>query len=158
MAKGKPGWEIKKIGSSKDIPLKLLLSADPDRKSIEKYLESGIKYAVFSRTIIIGIAIVHEKQEDCAEIMNIAVEPNYQHMGVGRSLLEFVISDAKKIGVGRLEVGTGNSSVFQLLLYQQCGFRISGIDFDYFRRNYILPIYENGIECRDMIRLSLDLR
>jgi len=34
---------------------------------------------------------------------------------------------------------------------------IVGIDIDYFSKNYPEEIYENGIQCRDMIRLSKDL-
>jgi ribosomal protein S18 acetylase RimI-like enzyme len=56
-----------------------------------------------------------------------------------------------------LEVGTGNSSIGQLALYQKCGFRITGIDYNYFIRHYDEPIFENGIPCRDMIRLAIDL-
>jgi hypothetical protein len=44
-----------------------------------------------------------------------------------------------------------------LALYQKCGFRIVGVDLDFFIRHYPEKIYENGIQCRDMIRLSLDL-
>jgi hypothetical protein len=44
-----------------------------------------------------------------------------------------------------------------MLLYQKCGFRIVGVDFDFFRRTHPEPIYENGIECRDMIRMRIDL-
>lgn len=42
-------------------------------------------------------------------------------------------------------------------LYQKCGFRIVGIDRDFFTDHYPEPIYENGIWCRDMIRLSIHL-
>ncbi len=56
-----------------------------------------------------------------------------------------------------MEIGTGNSSVNQLSLYQKCGFRITGIEHDYFTKHYEEEIVENGLLCRDMIRLSLDL-
>ena len=91
------------------------------------------------------------------EIMNIAVEEKYQKKGIGKQLIEFAISKAKEDNFNTLEIGTGNPAVHQLLLYQKCGFRIVGIDADYFRRNNKEPIYDNGIECRDMIRLKMDL-
>ncbi len=31
-----------------------------------------------------------------------------------------------------IEIGTGNSSIGQLALYQKCGFRIIGVDMDFF--------------------------
>ena len=35
--------------------------------------------------------------------------------------------------------------------------QIDGIDRDFFRRNYPEPIFENGIECRHMVRLRIEL-
>lgn len=56
-----------------------------------------------------------------------------------------------------MEIGTGNSSIAPLILCQKCGFRITGIDRDFFIRHYSEEIFENGIQCKDMIRLSKDL-
>jgi hypothetical protein len=64
---------------------------------------------------------------------------------------------AKRNGYKTIEVGTGNSSIGQLALYQKCGFRITGIDRDFFIRHYEEDIFENDIQCRDMVRLSQDL-
>jgi hypothetical protein len=49
-------------------------------------------------------------------------------------------------------------SINQLALYQNMGFRIAGVDVDFFTRNYPEAIVENGIVCRDMIRLKYDVR
>ena len=64
---------------------------------------------------------------------------------------------ARRRGFRTIEVGTGNSGVGQLYLYQKCGFRIVGVDRDFFVRHYPQPIVENGLLCRDMIRLAQDL-
>lgn len=64
------------------------------------------------------------------------------------------IQTAKSKGYKTIEVGTGNSSIGQLALYQKCGFRITGIDMDFFIKHYPEEIFENGIQCRDMVRLS----
>lgn len=58
------------------------------------------------------------------EIMNIAVAEHLQGKGIGKKLLRHAIETAKGYGMSKLEVGTGNSSVSQLALYQKCGFRI----------------------------------
>lgn len=58
------------------------------------------------------------------------------------------------MGFETVEIGTGNSSIDQLAFYQKCGFRIAAIDPDFFIRHYPEPIFENGIQCRDMIRLE----
>lgn len=54
-------------------------------------------------------------------------------------------------------VGTGNSSLDQLAFYQKGGFRICGVDRDFFVQNYDQQIVENAIQCLDMIRLSMEL-
>lgn len=58
------------------------------------------------------------------EIMNIAVAEHLQGKGIGKKLLRHAVETAKGYGMSKLEVGTGNSSVSQLALYQKCGFRI----------------------------------
>lgn len=77
--------------------------------------------------------------------------------GIGKRLVLLAVEVARKAGLRTIELGTGNSSVGQLRLYQKCGFRIVGVDIDFFIRHYDQPIFENGIECRDMIRLKQDL-
>ncbi|WP_276511400.1 GNAT family N-acetyltransferase [Pseudomonas nitroreducens] len=76
---------------------------------------------------------------------------------MGRRLLLAAIEQARDAGLQRLTIATGNSSLAQLGLYQRVGFRIVGIDPDYFVRHYPEPIFESGIQCRDQIRLALDL-
>ncbi|MNJ03534.1 putative N-acetyltransferase YvbK [compost metagenome] len=61
------------------------------------------------------------------------------------------------MGYQTIEVGTGSTGVAQLALYQKCGFRMTGIDRDFFTRHYAEPIYENGMQLKDMVRLSQDL-
>ena len=57
----------------------------------------------------------------------------------------------------RLEIGTGDSGTGQIALYLRCGLVRCGIDEDYFRKYYPAPIFENGVECRHMIRMSMEL-
>ncbi|WP_273322159.1 hypothetical protein [Vallitalea guaymasensis] len=44
-----------------------------------------------------------------------------------------------------------------MALYQKCGFHIDSIDKEFFRKHYNKKIYENGIECIDMLRLSMEI-
>ncbi|WP_308364978.1 MULTISPECIES: hypothetical protein [unclassified Microbulbifer] len=57
----------------------------------------------------------------------------------------------------RLEVGTGTFG-YQLTIYQRQGFRVERIDKNFFLKNYPEPIVENGIQHRDMLRLTLEFR
>ena len=50
-----------------------------------------------------------------------------------------------------------NISTMQFALYQKMGFEIQEIWKNYFVNNYPEAIFEHGIQCKDMIRLSMDL-
>jgi hypothetical protein len=63
---------------------------------------------------------------------------------------------ARSSGAGCVTVGTGNSSVGPLMFYQRNGFRITGIEQDFFKA-YDPPIFEDGVRCLDLIRLSLEI-
>jgi GNAT superfamily N-acetyltransferase len=85
------------------------------------------------------------------------VDESYQGKGIGKQLVNHAIQQAKLLGCKTIEIGTGNSGVGQLALYQKCGFRMTGIDRDFFIRHYSEEIFENGIQVVDMVRLSQDI-
>jgi ribosomal protein S18 acetylase RimI-like enzyme len=91
------------------------------------------------------------------EIVNLAVREEYQGKGVGKKLIGHAVARARAMQARTLEIGTGSTGVGQLLLYQKCGFRITGVDRDFFVRHYPEPLYENGMQLRDMVRLGMDL-
>ncbi|WP_409298778.1 GNAT family N-acetyltransferase [Peribacillus sp. SCS-26] len=148
---------IIKLGSNHNKPMKLLLLADPSERSVRDYLNRGDCYAILEAGEILGVYVLLPTRPETAELVNIAVEEKHQGKGIGRKLVIHAISEARSKGFKTIEIGTGNSSVGQLAFYQKCGFRIMGVDFDFFMRHYEEEIYENGIHCRDMIRLSMDL-
>lgn len=121
------------------------------------YLNQGECFVAKENNAVVGVIIVVKTKPDTFEIMAIAVKTEMQNKGIGKSLIAFVREKVKKTGAKYLEIGTGNPGVQQMLLYQKCGFRIVGVDFDYFRRNHDEKIMENGIECRDMIRMQMEL-
>ncbi|WP_425388477.1 GNAT family N-acetyltransferase [Bacillus solimangrovi] len=135
----------------------LLLLADPSRETINDYLTRGKCYTAYFERELIGIYVLIQTRPKTIEIVNIAVNPKYHKQGIGRRLIEDAIQKARNMNVHTIEIGTGNSSIHQLGLYQKCGFRICGIDYDFFIRHYDEEIYENGIQCTDMIRLRMAL-
>ena len=135
----------------------LLLLADPSKEAIEGYIRKGIILGVFIEDRLIGQSVICNIKHQAYEIMNIAVDENYEGRGIGKNLIKRSIDVVKNLGGKTLEIGTGNSSIKQLALYQKCGFRITGIERDFFIKNYKEEIFENGIQCMDMIRLSMDL-
>ncbi len=135
----------------------LLLLADPSEEMVAEYLHTGQCYVARYEGEIVGVIVVSKTRPKTQEILNIAVKESYQQKGIGKKLIAFAIAKAKDAHIHTLEIGTGNPGVHQLLLYQKCGFRIVGVEPDFFRRNHSERIYVNGIECRDMIRLKMDL-
>ncbi|THF84701.1 GNAT family N-acetyltransferase [Cohnella fermenti] len=136
------------------IPYDLLLLADPSKQLIDDYFARGICFLAFVKEELIGEFVLIHTHPMTYEIVNIAVREEYQGKGIGKQLLQIAIETAQKLNANAIEIGTGNSSLQQLKLYQKSGFRIIGIDHEFFIRNYEEEIYEDGIQCRDMIRLK----
>jgi ribosomal protein S18 acetylase RimI-like enzyme len=147
---------IQKLNKQENLPWDLFLLADPSRKVIENYLTNSEIYIAKMNEEIVGEFILINISKDVVELKNIAVAKNQQGKGIGKQLVMKAIRVSKENGVKRIEVGTGNSSLNQLALYQKCGFRITGIDKDFFTKNYPEKIVENGIKCVDMIRLTIE--
>ncbi|WP_394579203.1 GNAT family N-acetyltransferase [Cytobacillus firmus] len=150
--------KIRKMDHSEPPPMNLLLLADPSIEFIKDYVNRGETYFAEINGEVVGVYILLATRPGTCEIINIAVSEKYQGDGIGRKLLEHAIELAFQGGCKTLEIGTGNSSIGQLAFYQKCGFRITGVDRDFFVRHYKEDIIENGIHCRDMIRLSMDLQ
>jgi len=150
--------EIRGLTPGEQPPWDLLLLADPSRDMASQYLEEGLFYiAVSDASETLGVIVLLPVGGHSIEIKNLAVAEPAQGKGIGKSLLAHGIQVARKKAYKTIEIGTGNSSINQLALYQKAGFRIIGILHDYFLKNYPEPIYENGIQCRDMIRLTMCL-
>lgn len=148
--------KIRKMSAGEVPPLELLLSADPSIDKIYEYLRTGDCY-VAEEGEVVGVYVLAPIGEETVEIMNVAVAEMEQGKGIGKRLVLDAIEKAKQADYQKIVIGTGNSSIHQLALYQKCGFRITEIDQNFFIRNYEEEIYENGIRCVDMIRLSLPL-
>ncbi|WP_309119314.1 GNAT family N-acetyltransferase [Paenibacillus sp.] len=149
--------QIRKLNTNEEPPLELLLLADPSRRLVEEYLRRGNCFVGSLDDQIIGVYVLLPTRPDTVELVNVAVEEKHQGKGIGKLLVKHAVQVSMDLGFKTIEVGTGNSGVGQLALYQKCGFRITGVDKDFFVRHYDEEIYENGIQVVDMIRLSQDL-
>lgn len=123
--------EIRKLKAGEQPPLELLLLADPSESLVNGYLRRGLCCVAEVDNSIIGVYVVLQTRPETVEIVNIAVDENKHGQGIGKQLLNHAIQNAKLLGAKTIEIGTGNSSVGQLALYQKCGFRITGIDRDF---------------------------
>ena len=145
--------EIRLLKDGEDLPMALLLEADPSEELVREYCGRGFVYEAIIDGGLVGVYVLLPLSDTVVEIKNIAVAEGMRGRGYGKKLIFHALSEVKRSGFVNVEIGTGNSSVDQLMLYQKCGFRIDSIDHDFFTRNYPEPIFENGIQCRDMIRL-----
>jgi ribosomal protein S18 acetylase RimI-like enzyme len=142
--------------TNKEIPIDLLLLSDPSEEVISEYINSSVNFVARYDDKIVGALLLLKTRPRTMEIMNISVYEEYQNKGIGKQLIRAAIEYAKENKTKKLEIGTGNPGVIQMMLYQKCGFRIIGVELDYFRKNHEEKIFENGIECRDMIRMEME--
>ncbi|WNS74978.1 GNAT family N-acetyltransferase [Bacillus sp. DTU_2020_1000418_1_SI_GHA_SEK_038] len=148
---------IRKLNMNEKPPMDLLLLADPSSKLVEEYIKRGECFVAEMAGQIVGVYVLLPTRPEMVELVNIAVNETRHGCGIGKKLIMHAIQTANLKGYKTIEVGTGNSSIGQLALYQKCGFRMIGIDLDFFTKHYPEEIIENGILCRDMVRLSQNL-
>lgn len=138
-------------------PRELLLLADESAASVDDYIGRGRCYTALRAGRITGEYILLHTRPFTAEIVNIAVRPECRRQGIGTALLSHAVATARAGGFRLLEIGTADTSTGPIALYEQCGFVRCGVERDYFRKYYPAPIIENGRECRDMVRLRMEL-
>ena len=88
------------------------------------------------------------------EIKNLAVRPEYQGRGIGSFMIKWATDLARNKGYSEICIGTANSSIRQLRLYQKLGFEITRIKKNFFLNHYDEVIVENGIQAKHMLVLS----
>lgn len=158
-------WHITPMNPA-EAPWSLLLAADPSREKVRRYLSGSTCFAARQTTqikpsglgAIIGICVLVPQGDGVQswELMNIAVASGWQCFGIGTALLRRAIDWTRARGIRQLEVGTGSFGD-QLLFYQRAGFRVTGIERDFFLRNYTTALWERGVQHKDMLRLTLEL-
>ena len=142
--------------SGYDVPISLLLEADPCEKSIRQYRDDSWCFVYQENNQIVAACIAKLISDNTAQVYNISVEPDYQKQGTGSELLTFALQQMQAKQVNRIELGTGSFG-YQLSYYQQLGFRVDSVIKDHFITHYDEAIFENGIQHKDMLRLYLDL-
>lgn len=141
------------ITSAKDLDLDLFLIADPSEERVLEYKQKSVAIiAQNENNDFLGFISFHNSFYTGFEINNIMVYDQYQFKGIAKELIKRAEKIVKDEGGKYFEVSTGNSSISAIALYQKVGFRIVGIERDYFLTRYNEKIIENSIECVDLIR------
>jgi GNAT superfamily N-acetyltransferase len=136
-------------------PIELLLVADPSVEKIKAYLPRSRCSVAILQHKPVGAYVVQLIAPAVYELMSIAVSPEHQRQGIGSRLLRHAVRTIHDVGARRLELGTGTFG-YQLTWYQREGFRVFAVVRDFFLTNYQEPIYESGIQLKDMLRLAVD--
>ncbi len=136
--------------------MRLLLEADPSEGNVKRYLKNSLCYLAQKSGAAVGVCVLGSINENTLELYNIAVCPRFQRQGIGTALLRHAIEEARAKGLGRIELGTGTFG-YQLAFYQRAGFRVEKVIKNFFIDNYDEPIFELGIQLKDMLRLALVL-
>ncbi|WP_297711549.1 GNAT family N-acetyltransferase [Dysosmobacter sp.] len=146
--------EIKEVKTNKKQYLDLLLLADEQEDMIDRYLERGTLY-VLEDDGVKAECVVTDEGNGILELKNIAVKPNFQGKGYGKTLVDYIIQSY----IGQytvLQVGTGDSPS-TIPFYEACGFRRHHLVKNFFTDHYDHPIYECGVQLVDMVYLQREL-
>ena len=135
----------------------LLLLADETIEAINKYFDDSEIYGIELDQKLVGLYALYELNNEEIEIKNIAVSEEFQGKGIGTFLLKDAIEKSKQKGYKTIIIGTAETSIHQLRLYQQVGFQRFSIKKAFFLENYVELIFENGILLKDMIMLKMEL-
>lgn len=149
--------KISKI--TENYPYDLLLLADETIEGINKYLFDSEVYVAkrIDNGISIGVFCLRHINTDTIEIMNIAVAEQYQNTGIGSQLLVESFKIAKAQGYKEIILGTADCGIKQIRFYEKNGFVKYDIKKNYFTDIYDTPIYENGVQLKDMVMLKKSL-
>jgi ribosomal protein S18 acetylase RimI-like enzyme len=138
--------------------LPLLLEADEGEERIRTVLldPTCTTYAAWLDDRIVGATVVRWKENDTSEIVYIEVAAALRGRGYGKQMIQALQDELPRHGGRALLVGTANASLENIAFYQKCGFRMYEIKRDFFA--YIQPpVFEHGIQIRDMLMLRYDL-
>jgi ribosomal protein S18 acetylase RimI-like enzyme len=148
---------VEEVTHNRERFMDLLLLADPSQTMVMSYLERGYLFALYEQNEAYAVIHLDPRSEEMVEIKNIAVKEGAQGRGYGKQLMHYAIEYCRHHGYKRVIVGTGNSSIGNFVFYQKMGFRFKEIIRDFFTDHYDEPIFENGIQCRDMVVLEMVL-
>ena len=141
---------IKQVMDGKKGYIDLLLLADEQEDMIDKYLERGEMF-VLDDNGIKAECVITQEGDGVYELKNIAVLPDCQRKGYGKSLIEFLFSHYTHCRT--MLVGTGDVPS-ALTFYNKCGFTESHRIKNFFTDNYDHPMFEDGKQLIDMVYLK----
>lgn len=141
------------LNRDSEVPYHLLLLADETKEAINQYIFKSDIYLLHNGIENIAVMALYKKSNSELEIKNVAVIESYRSEGIGGILMDKAKEIAKENHYKTLTVGTSDTGFQQIRFYEKNGFTKNGILKDFFIENYPVPIYENGLQMKDMILL-----
>jgi aminoglycoside 6'-N-acetyltransferase I len=117
---------FKRLEKKDQLPYELLLLADPSKDLVEVYLKQSDVFTATQNDRTVGVIVLFPLTEEKVEIKNVAVIPEFRGQGIGSYLIENAVLVASLNKKKSICIGTANSSIGQLYLYQKIGFEITG--------------------------------
>ncbi|SHI06090.1 Acetyltransferase (GNAT) domain-containing protein [Sporobacter termitidis DSM 10068] len=146
--------EIMPITENKKQFLDLLLLADEQESMIDQYLGRGTLFALYDGGLK-SVCVVTDEGRGVCELKNLATYPQFQGMGYGTKLIEFIVNYYRN-QFNMMLVGTGDSPI-TVPFYERRGFVFSHRLVNFIPEHYDHPIYENGVLLKDVIYLKMAL-
>lgn len=148
--------EFELLKKEDKIPYKLLLLADETIEAIDKYIYDSDVYLAKIENDLIGVFCLYKIDDKTVELKNIAVNEKFQNKGYGSIFINF-IKHLLKNKCEVLIVGTPDIATKQINFYQKNGFIKFDTRNNFFVDNYKEPIFEDGIQLKDMVLLKYKL-
>lgn len=143
--------EIREVTENKRQYLPLLLLADEQESMIDRYLDRGRMFVLFDdANRAAAECVITDEGGGVCEIKNLAVLPEYQRRGLGKMLVQLLLTRYAGI-CAVMQVGTSPGNI---PFYEACGFTRHRVVPGFFTAHYDHPIVENGEMLTDMIYLQ----
>lgn len=139
-------------------PYDLLLLADETIQSIHKYIFKSEVFVVRSNEEPVGAFCLYEIDQNTVELKNIAVVRQLQSKGIGTQIIDFIKQYLKSQQYRTLIVGTADVGIRQIKFYEKNGFLKYDIRQGFYIENYERPIFEEGVQLKDMVLLKYQLQ
>ena len=78
-----------------------------------------------------GIKVVLDE----ADLMNIVTKKSYRNIGIGKSLLNYIISHCKNLGLHSITLEVNENNSVAIHLYENLGFQKVGIRKNYYKND-----------------------
>ncbi len=133
----------------------ILLIGDEEETMVLKYLEACSLYALYDFRVVKSVCAVLPVDKNTVEIKNLATFPEFQNQGCATFLLNFLFNKYKN-RFHYIILGTGENEK-TLNFYKKFDFKEFSRIENFFLENYPHPIFENGVQLKDMIYLKKEL-